>query len=602
MAAHGVARRKLIADDLISLTGKLGNTGLDKAAGVAYQLNPLSAIDLQTIYRSSWLAKKIVNIPADDMFREWRDWQADGKDIERIEQEEARLQVQKKLAFAMKQARLFGSALLYMSTGDGDLTEPLNVNRIGKGGLRFLNVIPKTRIASTELVDNFQSPYFGMPEFFNISMAEGQIKVHASRAILFVGEAYLDTELMASSNELGDSVLQAILPAIKHVDSIAANIVSLVFEAKVDVVKIPGLMDALLQTDDEDRLIRRFTLAAAQKGLNSVLILDKEEDYLQKNASFAQLPDLLQAFMQLASGAADIPATRLYGQAPQGMNSSGQSDLINYYDRLGSEQANIVTPAITIFDECLIRSGLGARPAGLYYTWGSLWKMNDTDKAKLGDTVATTVKTLNDTGLFPQDALATAAVNTLTEHGVMPGLQEAIAETTTEAPYEIEPDPADNNDPVNDPAKMQDALPRTLYVSRAVLNADEIAAFYEAQGVTTMDPAKMHVTIIHSSVPVDWFKIGQTWQNRMEITEGGARWNALFGPPGREDSLVLMFKSTELEWRNAEFIEGGCVSSYLEFQPHVTIRYKVGSRVKPDAIKPWQGKILLGPEIFEEVV
>jgi len=38
--------------------------------------------------------------------------------------------------------------------------------------------------------------------------------------------------------------------------------------------------------------------------------------------------------MQLASGAADIPMTRLLGQSPAGMNATGDGDMRNYYDRI----------------------------------------------------------------------------------------------------------------------------------------------------------------------------------------------------------------------------------------------------------------------------
>lgn len=44
----------------------------------------------------------------------------------------------------------------------------------------------------------------------------------------------------------------------------------------------------------------------------------------------------LDRFLQIVSGAADIPAIRLLSQSPAGMNATGESDLRNYYDRLSA--------------------------------------------------------------------------------------------------------------------------------------------------------------------------------------------------------------------------------------------------------------------------
>ncbi|MDT9702973.1 hypothetical protein, partial [Streptomyces sp. P17] len=46
----------------------------------------------------------------------------------------------------------------------------------------------------------------------------------------------------------------------------------------------------------------------------------------------------------------------------------------------------------------------------------------------IGKKTAETIKTLNDTGLFNSDALSKASINTLTERGVVPGLEGAIDE------------------------------------------------------------------------------------------------------------------------------------------------------------------------------
>ena len=62
--------------------------------------------------------------------------------------------------------------------------------------------------------------------------------------------------------------------------------------------------------------------------------------------SFAGLSEIYSEFMMDMSGASEIPATRLFGRSPQGMNSTGESDLINYYERIAQLQETYLRPAL----------------------------------------------------------------------------------------------------------------------------------------------------------------------------------------------------------------------------------------------------------------
>ena len=46
------------------------------------------------------------------------------------------------------------------------------------------------------------------------------------------------------------------------------------------------------------------------------------------------------------AGAAEIPATKLFGRSPQGMNSTGEADLRNNYDLIAQMQERMLRPAL----------------------------------------------------------------------------------------------------------------------------------------------------------------------------------------------------------------------------------------------------------------
>lgn len=146
-----------------------------------------------------------------------------------------------------------------------------------------------------------------------------------------------------------------------------------------------------------------------------------------------------------------------------------------------------------------------------------------------------------------------------------------------------------------------DMAPRTMYVRRDVLNAEDILAHYREQGITGLEPAEeLHVTIIYSRTPVDWMTMGETWDDAIEIREGGPRASDLFGL--ERDYLVLQFASSSLEWRHSDMLRLGASSDHPKYQPHITIAHGPDVAYQdPEKIEPYRGIIRLGPEIFEPV-
>lgn len=586
----GVVR--FLSDKLVNFVANLG-TERDKAAGSFYAPVLLTDEQLLNAYRGAWFPRKVVDIPAKDATRRWRAWQANKQQIEKIEAEEKRLQVKARTMEALIKARLWGGAAIFIGTGDIDTSKPLVPDRIKAGGIKYLTVMSRRDLSATEQDRDVMSPNYGKPKAYRLGGSA--IEIHSSRLVIFTGADIPDQDL-ASGNQFGwgDSVLQAVFEAIQQIDSTMANVASLIFEAKVDIIRIPDFMQGMQDPEYKKLLLERFRLAATAKGINGALLLDKLEEYESKSASFGTLPDLIDRFLQNGCGAADIPATRMLSQSPAGMNSTGEADLRNYYDRIQSSQELDITPAMSVLDECLVRSALGSRPPEIHYVWNSLWQTTAKERADIGKTTAETIKIIGETKLFPPDALSKAAETLLVENSVMPGLESALEEFGSEVPE-------DGQDEEGGTTKLQDAAARTLYVSRKVLNAGAIIDWAKAQGFETTLPAEdLHVTVAYSKTPVDWMAVAQAWTNKpngnLTSSAGGPRMVEQFG----EGAIVLLFNNTELTWRHQDILDAGASWDFPEYQPHITFTYQPGS-VDLDQVEPYRGVIELGPEIFEEI-
>lgn len=487
---------------------------------------------------------------------------------------------------------------------------------MAKGGVRFLTVFTPRQLIPGDLDTDPMSEFYGTPKEFTIAGGTaGQVTIHPSRMTIFVGNERPDRDITSSAFGWGDSVLLAVMTAVKQAEAAAANINSLIYEANVDVVSIEGLAEILKAQGGEDKVRDLLRMNLDAKSNLRALVLDAKNTYARKAVSFSSLPDLMDRFDQHAAGAADIPMTRFMGMSPGGMNSTGESDLRNYYDRVSAGQTLEMSPAMMRLDEALIRSATGTRDAAIHYDWNPLWQLSEKDKADIFKTKSDAARTIAGNGgtsepLMPIEALSDALVNELVEDGSLAGLEAAIEEYGKLSDQEdggedeaatLSQPPADRQQPNSIDAN--DAAPRTLYVQRKLLNAAEFIAWAKSQGFETTTPADdLHVTIAFSRRPVDWMKVGETWSSdkdgKLTIAPGGAR---LVEPLGDKGAVVLLFNSSELSWRHEAIKREADASwDFPSYQPHVTITYS-GGDLDLSKVEPYRGKLVFGPELFSEV-
>lgn len=606
-------------DGLANVLTGMGMVGRDKGVADRFVMRPLDKRELEAAYRCDWIARKSVDIIPGDMTREWRCWQADKTDINALEEVERRLKVKARVRRALRLGDLYGGAALVMGVAQGNPSDELDLNRLGKGCLQYIHVVNRHRIAVEDMDRDPLSPFFGEPKMYSLSGTGGSVRIHPSRVIRFVGNEFPDPDDEANGLGWGDPVLQSVYDAVLNAAMAQTEIASLIREAKVDIIKIPELMDLIGTKDYEERLTRRLSIASTAKGIHNALILDAGEDWSQRQINFSSLPDILQKYLMITAAARDIPVTRFLGESPGGLNSTGSGDMENYQAKVTSDQEEKLRPDLERLDQVLARSALGSYPQGLWFDFPELRPLSEKDKSDISYKRAQTTQIYVNSQLIPESALSKATQNQLIESGDYPGLEEALAEA--EKAGEIAPIEEEAEDPVNpqdpnalteagqtaaavDPKQTQDAEPRTLYVSRKVLNADDIIAWAKEQGFAkALLPPDMHVTVAFSRQPVDWMKAGSAWaendKGQLTIKPGGARLVERLGANGQ--AVVLMFSSSELSWRHEDIKRNAGASwDWPEYQPHITISYDAGD-MDLSKVVPYAGRIELGPEIFEEV-
>jgi hypothetical protein len=480
------------------------------------------------------------------------------------------------------------------------------------------------------------------------------LKFHPSRVVAFKGEQVGDIVGTAWTDLFwGQSRVQTIIDAVTNVDTADNGFAALIKDARNRRIYIPKLLEMVSGPGGEANLAKRLQAFALGESSNSVSWLDGGdgdkggERIEDRQMVWTGMPDIMAAYRTAAAAAADMPATVLWGISPAGMNATGDSDIQLWHKTIKGRQDLDAGPCMAQIDAVLIPSALGKVDDAIWYEWAPLSTQSEKDEAQTFMNTMTGLDTLRGTALIPDIALEKSAQNMLEERGWLPGLGDALSELPEDERFPSLSEP-DLNDPsalqsgggdqttgaqplrraandaeyarvmaeardlrapweprqrrVND-SRFTDATPRTMYVQRKLLNADELIRWAKSQGFESTLPADdMHVTVAFSRQPVDWMKTGADWsgdeKGNLLVKPGGPRTVERMGDG---DAIALQFTDDNLTWRHQRFIEAGASWDWPEYQPHITISWTMPRDFDVSKVVPYVGPLKFGPELFSEV-
>ncbi|MEG3086166.1 phage portal protein [Sphingomonas sp. PB4P5] len=602
-------------------------------ANMAYQRTPLGGffgLDIAfAAYLASGMLQKIIDIPAADRTRAWRDWQAGDDAIQLIEAEEKRLQVRAKFKAAEVLRGLGGGALILALPGDPATPAPAPT----KGGLQAVNIVSRRQLSLVDIDEELTSSTYGEPKFFRVeSKKGGGVNIHPSRVIPFRGEPYPAMAVTVSADDRywGQCRLLRVVAEVAKSDDASKWFSQLPRKAKLLRFGISNMGDYR-----QDELNERVAQIALGESITNATIYnlptndgaggevggEKIDDY---QITWAGIPAVQDMLDQRVAAVADIPFTRLMGRSPAGMNSTGEHDEANYLASIGAGQELETRPCLERLDAVMLPSAGVALDNDQTWVFSALSKPNPKDEAERFAKTADALTKIADLHTMPEHAFNAGAQGVIEANGWLPGSMQILSKMPPEERFGIQPDaPPDGEDPsqltqgggdrtsaeggapmkaeprrraANDAWMMEDWAAKPLYVRRDVLNRADIVKWAEGQGFTDIVP-DLHVTITYSETPVDWMAMGESWRGKLEIEPGGARLVEALGPDGKYKALL--FTAYELISRNQEMRDKGASFSWAEYQPHISIQ--LGGDIDLANVKPYTGKIVLGPEIFEAI-
>ena len=383
-----------------------------------FQLNMVTfnRQEILAVYHSSWIFRRIIDKMSQDMWSKGIDIQGevDPEDLTRIYRKLNRLS--SSLIYATQQCRLFGGAasLIMVDDGETDLTKPLNRQNIKKGSIvriettdRWWGLEP-----STELVSNYKNPDYGTPKYYtfdfqNSESRYGRIKAHHSRVLRWVNRKtsrMLNTMLMG----WGLSELEHLYQDILGHETTKNAINSLLDKSLLEIVKVRGmrsLMSGLAggNINEQIRLTGALSGLNSYRSINSLVLLDTEDDYQRFEYSFSGLSDILETQKDTLAGGAEMPKVLLYGDTKGGLTSDSPAELVFYDQTIRGKQDQICRPQLDKLLPILFASEGIKYPANLDYEFVSLINVGTDQKLNHLQGVINATTTLLENGLITHD-------------------------------------------------------------------------------------------------------------------------------------------------------------------------------------------------------
>lgn len=629
MDARGDVVPMRFRDGLSNLVTGLG-TRADARTSRSYFANIMSPQQIEEAFEGSAMLRKAVTIPATDRIRAWRDWQADKDQIEALEAEERKHQLQAKVRQAEILRGLGGGAIILV--GPGDTAMPLNVT--GKNGLVAVNVVSRWHIQGHDWVEDLSSADYGKPAYWTMSGSQGQTRLHPSRVVCFRAEP-LPSVFRGSYEERfwGRGRVPSLLEPAQNLDEALATFSAIIKDALTIDVGISKLLDIVATTEGEAQLMRRLSLMIQGSSIFNGKLYDlgsgdgKDAEKIDRHqVTWQGIPDIIRVYAEAFSAASDIPVTRLWGTSAKGLNATGEGDERDWNKMVETGQELETKPCLDEIDAALIPSALGSRPDTVWWQFSPLsipTEKEETDRFKIWTEA---MEKVGMSGAIPDEAYNEAYQNGMIEGGWAPGLDNALDKIPEALRYGGTPQPDPNmldpsaltqkggdpslagNGGASGPAARAqdawatDATPRPLYVRRDLLpaSAKALAAWAKKSGfASTLAESDMHVTVLYSKQPVDPMKMGEAWGSEANgdliVKRGGPRALERFG----EGAVVLQFASWSLVSRHEDMVRAGASHDYEEYLPHVTITYSAPDNLDLSKIVPFDGELHFGPEIFQ---
>lgn len=370
----------------------------DRRVLTRYGVDIVTDLEAMQLWRSEWLAAKIIELQPQEIFRRGYELKSDKAKPEQLAKVLTRaqeLELDKRMVLAEMYRRAYGGAAIF-GVLDGALDrleQPLDENRIT--AVRAYHVLEPRELWPMTYYDDIASPKFGRPETYQLQplttgRAQAAISgkvVHESRLAILLGPRVSRLTQPGQRESWGDTELSRRRQILADLGVSWGSVATILAELGHGVLEMAGL--AQLLADEQDGMValkRRLDAIDLGKSTLHTLVIDGADKYSRANIPLAGASDLLEQLSLLASAASGYPVSVLFGMIKGGLNASGDSDVRNWYAHVDAFRNAETKPALEQCLRWIMRSTTGPLGGREPEVWSvqfrPLWQPSEKEQAE----------------------------------------------------------------------------------------------------------------------------------------------------------------------------------------------------------------------------
>ena len=448
--------RSALSERVDGWVNLLTGVGTGRSKGLSFvQPDRLADAELEALFIGDPYANRICRVVPEEAIRQGYVIRCGDAAMETaIADMHRRWRTDERLAGAWTWARVFGGGAVFVGADDGqDPMMPLDTARIRS--IRFLVTLDRRDLVPLTFISDKLAPNYGDPETFQLIRyaaggAAANAIVHASRIVRFEG-SLTTLRRRVQLRGWGESELQRLYDVLAKFNGSWEATGALLMEASQGVFKMKNLF-AMMASDKRDVLKTRLEMMDLARSVSRSILVDADGESFERIevGALTGLAQVLDKFLLMLAGAAEIPVTILMGQAPAGLSATGDSDVRWFYDRVKSAQASILGPRLLHLTRLMLAAHDsptgGVVPSDLSVEFAPLWQMTPLEQATLRNQVAQTDTAYITAGVLTPEEVATSrfrddgwSVETNVDLGVRRAAQAADEAATSGAAADAAP-------------------------------------------------------------------------------------------------------------------------------------------------------------------
>jgi phage-related protein (TIGR01555 family) len=363
------------------------------------------------------------------------------------------------LIYGLKNAQLFGGAIgVIMFDTITDYSRTPDLNLIAKAKKITIKVYDRWQITtSQEKVSDFMSDDYGLPKYYSVIEDENRssklTQVHHGFVIRFVlREAPKIVKDLLSG--WGYSTLAHTYSELMKDQQLKYSVVSLINKSLLEVVQMSGmkgLFSALSDPDSQAQLEARLEMVNRYRNNNSLIFLDKEDQYSQFTfGGLSGLADLMDSNKDDLCAILEMSKILLFGDSKGGLSGNADAEYLWYQGKIsGKQEEYLRKPLSKLIKYLALMCGIKQEELiTLDFKFNSIVPEKEEDRTNRFNSFVDSLSKLKEIGIYTDADIKNEIIAHADEYGI--GIatykleeifknKEDVDENTKKVKYKVRP-------------------------------------------------------------------------------------------------------------------------------------------------------------------